>query len=109
MKFNQLADSIIGEAGQYSIAKTGDLMFKLEAISEDFPNDPVKQVLANIATKTLQLLQGVDKFSKRPPQLSTAQLKAAHQIGEIVAAVYGPVKASEEEYGDNDEFIDTFK
>jgi hypothetical protein len=97
-KFNDIANSIIGEeAGQYSIAKTGDVMFKLKAISEDFPNDPVKQEFANIATKTLNLLQGVDRFSKRPPQLSPAQLKAAHQIGEIVAAVYGPVESPDEE------------
>ena len=97
-KFNDIANSIIGEeAGQYSIAKTGDVMFKLKAISEDFSSDPVKQTFANIATRTLSLLEGVDRFSKRPPRLSPQQLKAAHDIGEIVTAVYGPLENPDEE------------
>jgi hypothetical protein len=105
-KFDKIAGKVINEAGSFSMAKTGDLMFKLDAISQDFSNDPVKIIFANIATKTLQLLQGVDKYSKKPPRLSPQQLKAAHQIGQIVTAIYGPVESSEDEYGDNDEFLD---
>lgn len=63
---------------------SSDLLARLSDMSEDFASDDIGVEINNLATKVMNLLQGVDRYSKANPQVNEKQRELLMQIGELV-------------------------